>query len=857
MNSDEIERARSALAYIEPYDHDTWVKVGMALKSEFRDDGWTLFDEWSRSAENYNERENRFRWRSFKPGGGITIATPYRLARDAGWQDDGTRRVPDPEELAHRRRERAEADAKAKASRDAAVAEAARKARAIWSMAVPATAATPYCRIKGIVPCDTLREIEVEKAATVLLDSPSAKGELLQGTCLVTPIKVGDKLSSLQLIDHARRKHFLKDGRIGGGYWAAQSLPEGDGSGLVVLIGEGVATVLSALAAMPSAVGVSAMSNGNISAVAGQLRKRYPRADLVILADLDKTTGEPDAHARKAAQEVGGRLARPEFTGGSASDRKDINDLARLEGHETVRRVIEAAEIVAADPADERADPTNSRGSATWPSPQPLVSKIETEPYPVDALPPAIRAAVEEVASYMQAPLPLVASCSLVALSAAGQHIIDVRRDARLCGPVALFFLMIADSGERKTTLDTMFNAPLRDWQRSRFMEMKPQVDAYKSAHAAWLAENEGVRTAIKDAAKRGSTTDELKRRLARLTESEPRAPRVPHLFVADETAENLAWRLHSQWPAAALISSEAGVVLGGYAMGADKVLGYLALLNILWDGGEFSVGRKTSETFTLRGSRLTCGLQIQEAALLDFISREGPLARGTGFWARFLICWPPSTIGNRPYREPGEMPGLNAYHARLARLLDLKVPLQDDGTLKPAVAHLSAEAKAAFIEFYNAIERELGDGGELHDVRDVASKAAENAARLAALFEVLASDSQVDGLLVTADSFNSAGRIVAWHLSESRRFFGELAMPQDFADAARLDAWLIERCRREHATAIQKNHVRQFGPGRLRDAKRLDGALKSLTNLDRLRIRSERPVMIEVNPALIKEVAP
>ena len=33
---------------------------------------------------------------------------------------------------------------------------------------------------------------------------------------------------------------------MGGGYWAAQPLPDGDGNDSVLLIGEGVATVLSA-----------------------------------------------------------------------------------------------------------------------------------------------------------------------------------------------------------------------------------------------------------------------------------------------------------------------------------------------------------------------------------------------------------------------------------------------------------------------------------------------------------------------------------------------------------------------------------------------------------------------------------
>ena len=49
----------------------------------------------------------------------------------------------------------------------------------------------------------------------------------------------------------------------------------------------------------------------------------------------------------------------------------------------------------------------------------------------------------------------------------------------------------------------------------------------------------------------------------------------------------------------------------------------------------------------------------------------------------------------------------------------------------------LTPEAKAAWVEYHDAIESELSSGGELYDVRDVASKSADNAARLAALFQM------------------------------------------------------------------------------------------------------------------------
>ena len=53
-------------------------------------------------------------------------------------------------------------------------------------------------------------------------------------------------------------------------------------------------------------------------------------------------------------------------------------------------------------------------------------------------------------------------------------------------------------------------------------------------------------------------------------------------------------------------------------------------------------------------------------------------------------------------------------------------------------------------------------------------------------------------GGAIGLDSFERASRITAWHLSEARRFFGELALPAELADAARLDSWLIEHCQRE-----------------------------------------------------------
>ena len=58
---------------------------------------------------------------------------------------------------------------------------------------------------------------------------------------------------------------------------------------------------------------------------------------------------------------------------------------------------------------------------AEWPELQELVSRFNPMPYPIDALPETIRAAVVEVQSISMAPLPMVAQGALSSLAIAVQ----------------------------------------------------------------------------------------------------------------------------------------------------------------------------------------------------------------------------------------------------------------------------------------------------------------------------------------------------------------------------------------------------------------------------------------------------
>jgi len=284
--------------------------------------------------------------------------------------------------------------------------------------------------------------------------------------------------------------------------------------------------------------------------------------------------------------------------------------------------------------------------------------------------------------------------------------------------------------------------------------------------------------------------------------------------------------------------------------MGKESVMRNLATLNQLWDGTDMPTERRSSESFTVRGARLTMALQVQESTLRAFFKASGELARGTGFLARFLIAWPESTQGQRPFTEaPENWPALAAFNKRISEILSQDVLLTGDGALQPDLLNFSPEAKAAWIQFHDTIESGLNTGGALFDIRDIASKVADNAARLACLLHFFEHGKGDIGI----DAFVSASRIAAWHLSEARRFFGGLALPVELADAARLDEWLLTYCHQHKTSEVPVSKVQQYGPCGLRSKVAIDAAMEELESLERARrVKDGKRRMIHLNPALL-----
>ena len=256
----------------------------------------------------------------------------WRAGISETWRADLGRPLTPAEEAAYQRKVDAMRRAR-HAEETRRRAQAAKKARALWAAAIPLREPDPhpYLLKKSVEPVPALREIHASKLPEILGYEPQSRGETLAGRCLVVPVKVDDELSMAQLIDGSGRKSFLVGGAIAGGYWAAQPLPDGDGSGITLLVGEGVATALSGREATGH-LAVAALSSGNLMRVAKAMREGYPKSVRGILADL----GNGQKHAEEAARATGAALVLPDFGESRDPAWTDFNDMHRYRGLEAV-----------------------------------------------------------------------------------------------------------------------------------------------------------------------------------------------------------------------------------------------------------------------------------------------------------------------------------------------------------------------------------------------------------------------------------------------------------------------------------------------------------------------------------------
>jgi hypothetical protein len=457
--------------------------------------------------------------------------------------------------------------------------------------------------------------------------------------------------------------------------------------------------------------------------------------------------------------------------------------------------------------------------ASTVPDPKrPLFRPLPPAPvFPVRAL-GGLRAAAEAIHARTQAPMAICAQSVLAAATLA----VQAHRDVELPGggrrPLTGIFASVAESGERKTSVDRIALAPVyrieEQWRQDHEAARASYVndlDAWKAARDSAKKKHKGDRTSIRNA------LDSIG--------PEPKAPPQPMLLVADPTPEALVLHLRDSRPWCGVFTAEGGILIGGSAFNDDTRMRTGALFNTLWDGEPIRRSRVLTGNAFLPGRRCSAHVMMQQTVADKLLGDS--MLDGIGLLARVLLVAPESTAGTRLFRDtPADCASvLHAYSDRLTQLLTRKPTLAPDSpdVLDPPVMTLTAEARAPWVHFHNEVESDLGPGGELHSVRAFGAKMAEHAGRLAAVLTVYA---EPDAMEVGVDAIACGIELAQHYAAETLRLQGGARVSPDLRLAARLLAWWQARSDpRCHLAAIY-----QTGPGAVREAttaRRIVGVLE------------------------------
>lgn len=311
------DRARDAL-YAIPADlpREEWVRVGMAAQAAGLD--FDAFNDWSAQGGNYNERDARDTWRSFKPGKGVGAGTLYRVAAErGGWRMDAAKPQKPVMRAVRKPEERTKPNGQG--------VDPAQ----VWARCIPATADHPYIQQKqGLA--DGLRIVPAG-------DSLTMAGQSMAGALVVPVWRTDGTLSTLQLIAPPDTAARLKaDGRPGKLNLAGCTLDGWFGVGVSTEAGtlylcEGIGQAWAAWKATGRPA-VVCFGWGRVRAVATELRESDALARLVIVPDVGKEQ-EAEALARELRADF---VRMPD----GWPRNSDINDLAQKDGYEALEALL-------------------------------------------------------------------------------------------------------------------------------------------------------------------------------------------------------------------------------------------------------------------------------------------------------------------------------------------------------------------------------------------------------------------------------------------------------------------------------------------------------------------------------------
>lgn len=424
-------------------------------------------------------------------------------------------------------------------------------------------------------------------------------------------------------------------------------------------------------------------------------------------------------------------------------------------------------------------------------------------PFPMRSLPKVLRQATEEIARFNKVPRESPGTIALsMTTTAIGKNAQVIERPGLEHYP-ALFFGLIAGSGDRKSPPYKQLQKPSIDFSIEQAPKYEKEVRKVNANNAVIESR---IKKLIKDAEKKDTEHDrqKLAEEIETLEGQVKGAPVDLQRFTSDYTEQQLFRLMHRHNGQFAIQSGEGRPVfdsiLGKYS-GDGKTGDSIILAGISGDTitrnrvGHPETGGE--ENLTIYDPCLNVCVMVQPDKYLE--CAQHPNLRASGTLARIFPVWLPSLVGTRleQKNEPGLiLKELSGYYDLINRLLKLE-------RKKPHRASLSADAAEARRLYHNEIEQMMGDEGDFNDVRDIACKICSQTVKLALVLHIAAKPDRLnkDQSEISFATWEKAASLGFYYLNQSvasQRYADE---DQRLEPARRILNWMQSEAKKGETT--------------------------------------------------------
>ena len=397
-----------------------------------------------------------------------------------------------------------------------------------------------------------------------------------------------------------------------------------------------------------------------------------------------------------------------------------------------------------------------------WKAPLPF-NEVNLPPFPVKSLPWPLGEWVNAVSQNTETPTDMAAVCALAVLSCTVQGKFVVSPKSHYSEPLNLYFLIVANSGERKSAIVRLMTQPIYQYERK------------ENERRRTLMENEQVKlNSLKrqvENLERDGKNEKASKIRVQYRSIEQNQTKPLRLIADDTTPEAMTSLLANNNGVLSIITTEGGIfdtLAGRYSntISIDTVLK-------AYSGDPIRVDRKGREGEVINSPTLTMLLSAQDNVLAEIMKNEAFKSRG--LTARILYSRPKSKMGTRHFVTPDIPPDLEIAYQRLVSKL-LEIPYPTNGILP--IINLSPSAQNEVIRFHDWLEPKLVD--ELEYMESWGAKLLGNMLRIAGMLHCAKNSNAPSETSLSSETVQQAIAISKYFLHHAKCVHNLLGTDKD-----------------------------------------------------------------------------